>query len=120
MDVLEMLAREPDDAIQIDDDKEAVDFLYLIGIANAFAAGNSLSEMPTVQICGFNGLKTHCVLACLFSGCSPENENGYQVFCAPRSAFEPGLSADDFVSGATSDPNFKGLRIIIRSPSNLN
>ena len=120
MDILHILKKDPDQAIEVHDDQQAFAFLREIGVADAFADGCTLAEVPTVQICGFDGIRSHFILAFLFSGCTPTNENGYQVFCAPRSGFEPGLSTADFVTSASREPKLSGLRVIVRTPPHFN
>jgi len=120
MDILHILKKDPDRAVEIHDDKQASTFLRQIGIAGAFSDGHTLADVPTVQICGFDGIGSHFILAFLFSGCKAAKENGYLVTCAPRSGFEPGLSTADFVAGASCEPKLKGLRVIVRTPLNLN
>lgn len=120
MDILHVLRENPDDGIDIQDDKQASAFLRQIGIVDAFADGHTLAEMPTVQICGFGGVRTHFILAFLFSGCVPAEENGYLVSCAPRSGFAPGLTAGDFAESASREPRFRRLRVIVRTLPNLN
>jgi hypothetical protein len=120
MDILHILKKDPDQAVEIQDDKQASTFLRQIGIAGAFTDGHTLADVPTVQICGFDGIGSHFILAFLFSGCTPTKENGYLVTCAPRSGFEPGLSTADFVASSSREPKLKGLRIIVRTPPNLN
>jgi hypothetical protein len=120
MNALNILKNQPDDALEIHDDKSVVAFLHEVGLEDAFADVRTLSDKPTVQICGFDGVKTHFILAFLFSGCSPANDNGYHVSCAPRNAFEPGLSTPDFVASAAREPKFKSHRVIIRALLDLN
>jgi hypothetical protein len=120
MNVLKVLRREPDQAVEIRDDTQAKRFLCELGLGNAFSDPKSFSDKPTVQICGFDGLKSHIVLALLFSGCLGEKDNGYIVFCAPRSGFEPGLKAEDFAQGAADEQSENGVYVIRCPPPNLN
>jgi len=120
MDILDILRNDPDQAVEINDDKQVFTFLSQIGIAGIFSEGHKLADVPTVQICGFDGIESHFILAFLFSGCTPAKENGYLVTCAPRSSFEPGLSTTDFVAGASQETTLKGLRVIVRTAPNLN
>lgn len=102
MDILHILRKDSDQAVEIHDDRQASAFLRQIGIKDAFTDRDTLA-VPTVQICGFDGIRSHFILAFLFSGCTPAKENGYLVTCAPRNGFEPGLSTADFVAGASRD-----------------
>lgn len=120
MDILDILRKEPDQAVEIQDDGQAFDFIRQIGIVNAFPNPKTLADTPTVQICGFDGVSSHFVLALRFSGCTPAKENGLLVTCAPRSGFEPGLSTADFVASVSREPRLKGLRILVRTPPHLN
>lgn len=120
MDILKILKKDPDQGVEVEDDKQASAFLRQIGIAGAFTDVHTLADVPTVQICGFGGIRSHFILAFLFSGCAPAKENGYLVSCVPRSGFEPGLSAGDFVASASREPNLRGLRVIVRTLPNLN
>jgi hypothetical protein len=112
MDVVDILAKDPDQAVEVGDDKQAKAFLCQLGIAGAFSDECSFSDVPTVQICGFDGHRTHFIIAYLFSGLPRPDDNGYLVACAPRGAFEPGLSTDALVSGASQEPGLNGLRIV--------
>ena len=120
MNILDILQKDPDQVVEIQDDRQASTFMRQIGISGAFADPKTLADKPTVQICGFDGVRSHFVLAFLFSGCTPAEENGYSVTCAPRSGFEPGLSTADFVAGASREPRLSGLRIMVRTPPNFN
>lgn len=120
MDILSILQRDPDRAVEIQHDKLASAFVRQIGIADAFAVSKTLGKAPTVQIRGFDGIRSHFVLVFLFSGCTPAKENGYLVTCAPRSGFAEGLSTADFVASASREPRLTGLRVVIRTPPNLN
>ena len=119
MDVFDILKKDPDQAVQVNDDRQAKVFLSRLGIAQAFDE-SGLPGTPTVQVCGFDGIKTHFVLAFLFSGLPEEKENGYTICCAPRSGFDPVLSTADFVAGASREQSLKGLRVVVRTPPSHN
>ena len=119
MNIFDILKKDPDQAVQIASDKQAKEFLCELGVDEAFSDESSISKAPTVQVCGFDGSKTHFIIAFLFSGLPLKKDNGYLISCAPRSGFAPELSAADIVSGASREQSLKGLRVIVRTlPSN--
>jgi hypothetical protein len=120
MDILEILQKDPDQAVQLMDDRKAKAFLSKLGIAQAFVDDSNLSDKPTVQVCGFDGIRTHFVIAFLFSGLTQTKGNGYLITCTPRSGFAPGLSTADFVAGVSREQSLKGLRVIVRTPPSHN
>lgn len=109
------LAKNPDDAVAVQDDKRARACLYQLRISEVFSNDRKLSERPTVQICGIDHL-THFILVFLFSGCSAKKENGYVVTCAPKSAFAPSEIIDNFVEGAVREQSLMGYQVIRCSP----
>jgi hypothetical protein len=120
MDIFDILKKDPDQAVQVCDDKQVKLILGQLGIANAFSDEHELADVPTVQIYGFDGHKTHFVLAFVFSGLPQRWDNGYLLTFAPRSGFATGLSTADFVSGASREQSSKGLRVLICDPNNSN
>lgn len=115
MNILDILAKDPDQAVEVANDKDAKMLLCQIGIAGAFSDERTLSDRPTVQICGFDGHRTHFIIALLFSGLPFKKDNGYLITCAPRSAFDPKDSTEDIVKGASQEQSLKGLHVIRRT-----
>jgi len=120
MDLLKVLANEPDKVITVTDDNTVELFLCDLGIADVFSEADELSDKPTVQLCGFDGHNTHLILACYFSGIPQKQENGYVLTCPPKNGLKGNPTSHDMVEGAERDQKAKGLRVIIRTPPRNN
>ena len=120
MDLLRILAKDPDQAVMVNNDEQVRMLLDQLGIAEVFSDEHGTPGSPTVQVCGFDGIRSHFVIVFLFSGLAQKSENGYLMTCAPRSGFAPELSTADFVSDAAREQSLKGLRVLLREPPNRN
>ena len=120
MDIFALLKKDPDQAVQIADEKQAREFLRDLRLDSLFSDEPRVWEQPTVQICGFEGSKTHLIIAFKFSGLPDKNENGFLIACPPRSGFAPGLTSADFVTGAAREHSEQGLRVVVHTPRSNN
>lgn len=125
---LDHIASHPDDSVSLYDD-DAWDFLGQIGLQPAFPPANLVDEeisesgfpwCPVIEVCGFDGIRTHFVIAYRFNRCLPPSENGFLVTCIPRSGLVPTATTEGLVMNAVKAPEFSGGRIIFRSPPSRN
>lgn len=84
----EKILNSPDEFFQIADNNEAKALLFELGIIDKFAKNQGGTGKATVQaITG--DLRTHYVLAMFCEGNPLESDNGYVVFCIPRTQRSP-------------------------------
>ena len=85
--ITERLKQSPDEQIDISDDSEAKVLLLELGILNKFTT--KLPPHETTQAVVYGEHPTHHILAVLYAGHAKTTDNGFVVFCLPRSRFSP-------------------------------
>src|SRR5437773_1735681 len=109
--MLEILKQKPDEVVEIADDNSAKIFLLELGIAGRFKA-KSEGATATDQGIRFTEHQTHCVLALLYLGRADQAQNGYMIYCLPKSKhtfIEFNVFADE-VQRITSERVFLGVQ----------
>jgi len=97
----EKLKNAPNEQFDIADDTEAKVLLLELGILDRFK--NKVPPHETTQAVVYGEHPTHHILAVLYSGHSNPADNGFVVFCLPRTRFSPHqfhLFADKFLGAA--------------------
>jgi len=111
------LQNAPDEQFDIDDDADAKVLLLELGILDKFTT--KLPSHETTQAVVYREHPTHHILALLYAGHSNPVDNGFFVFCLPRSRFSPEqfqLFADRFL--APTSTNVLGFQAFGGPPTN--
>src|ERR1035441_5387221 len=85
--MLELLKNKPNETFTFDNDNEAKMLLLELGLAGRLniKPPNISPEKPTRQAVLHTVHPTHFILAILYLGNSKKEDNGYLVYCLPKS-----------------------------------
>lgn len=86
--MLEILSQNPHKMVTVEDDKEAKTLLFELGLIDKFSK-NPLLGASTAQAVTHGDHPTHFVFAMLFLGKTAKQDNGYLVYCLPKSQYPP-------------------------------
>jgi hypothetical protein len=85
--MLEEIKKYPDKMLGLTDDARAKKLLFELGIIDKFSKSVPGVERPVQAVTGI--CTTHYILALLFSGQEMPEDNGYVVYCLPKSFYSP-------------------------------
>ena len=80
------LSKSPNEIVEISDDTDAKALLVQLGVINKFPESPNLSE-PWAARVGYADHPTHWIMATLFTGFPNAIDNGYVIYCLPKSQF---------------------------------
>lgn len=86
--MIEILNQMPSQFFQFDDDSEAKTILFELGLIDKFSIKPPFAP-STAQFVTFGEHLTHFIFAMLFVGKTKQEDNGYVVFCLPKSEYSP-------------------------------
>ncbi|HZF01606.1 MAG TPA: hypothetical protein VE344_06880 [Methylomirabilota bacterium] len=86
--MIEILEQMPNQFFQFADDKEAKQLLFELGMIDKFTPKPNFKP-STTQILTESNHPTHFIAAMYFAGKTNPTDNGYLVFCLPKSQFSP-------------------------------
>ena len=81
-----MLAGRPSDSFKITNKTQAMRLLLELGVVGKFLKKPALADR-WASAAGYSEHATHWVIAALFEGFPEACDNGYIVFCLPKSEF---------------------------------
>lgn len=85
--MIEILEQIPDQTIQFDDDEQAKQLLFELGMVDKFLKKPKTKTSTNTQLVTHFSHPTHYIIAMHFSGHKRPEANGYLVYCLPKSKF---------------------------------
>jgi len=85
--MVEILEQAPDESIMIDNDEQAKQFLFELGMIDKFLKNPKANTKTNTQLATHFSHRTHYVIAMYFSGHDKPEANGYLIHCIPKSKF---------------------------------
>src|SRR3954469_18841858 len=82
--MLEILAANPNKQFSFDDEKEAKTLVLELNLTGRFSPNPAKGQQSQQSVLCFDNL-THFIQVILYLGNPDPNENGFVVFCYPRS-----------------------------------
>ena len=86
--MIEILNQMSSQFFQFDNDKEAKTVLFELGLIDKFSIKPPYAQ-STAQFVTYGEHPTHFIFAMLFVRKTKKEDNGYVVFCLPKSEFSP-------------------------------
>ena len=86
--MIEILEQMPNQLFQFDDDDEAKRLLFELRMIDKFTPRPNIKP-STTQVLTEANHPTHFIFAMYFAGKTNPTDNGYLVFCLPKSQFSP-------------------------------
>lgn len=86
--MIEILNQMPSQFFQFADDAEAKTILFELGLIDKFSIKPPYNQ-STAQSITYAEHPTHFIFAMLFLGKTKKEDNGYVVFCLPKSEYSP-------------------------------
>lgn len=78
----------PNQFFQFADDKEAKQLLFELGLIDKFSK-KPIGNDSAAQLVTYGEHLTHFIVAMFFTGKTKPEDNGYVVFCLPKSQYSP-------------------------------
>jgi hypothetical protein len=90
--MVEILTQNPSQFFEFDDDNEAKAILIELGVLGKLCQPPPHGEPSTTQVIGYGDHPSHYVIGMRFRGKIKPEDNGFLVFCLPKSQFTPEMA----------------------------